>query len=116
MTPAVRTTHFYDSELIILPDSLELHRPYLVRANHALCPDGKRRNARPATGTIALSAMDTLNVSKASSDGHWPAYVWAGKVKVEGYVWVDAIDASQGAMERTVKFVPTGKRAAMVGG
>lgn len=80
----------------------------LVRAEGALCPDGKRRNAHPSTDGIADTFFSI------------PAFVYAKGKRVYGYVTIETVGGFTTESPddpATVKFVPYRyrKHAALVG-
>lgn len=92
-------TDYFESALV---RSDSLYGADLVKAEGALCPDGKRRNAFPSGNGNA----DTFSSI--------PAFVYVGRKRVYGFVTLGAAERG----EETVKFVPHAdrKNAALIGG
>ncbi len=75
----------------------------ILKANNALCPDGKRRNAFPSHDGIADTFFSI------------PCFVYVGKTRVYGYVTIETLNGFTVDMgeedPHTVKFVPYKYRA-----
>lgn len=88
------TTNYHESTLV------RRDGPFageMIRAEGALCPDGKRRNAHPSNDGVADTFFSI------------PAFVYVGSRRVYGYVTIETLQGYSTPMAgdpATVKFRP----------
>ena len=89
----MQTRQFHESSVVVAADPFSGN---LVRANGALCADGKRRNAFPSHDGYGDTFFSI------------PAFVYVGKTRVYGFITYEAMSGSSVPTEDdplTVRFI-----------